>query len=843
MNEREIGEYKLSAKQNQKEQSFRISLLDDKIKLTIMTISEPDEKFSNLISLPQLRESCEIFNSTNTINEAIEIIKSTIEAGNVLFSENCEDDQIFIKFIIKTNQKEYPSFDIALPLEKNLKNEENKILQKEVSILPTQFDYQGNKNAEMKYGKTACNTTEYFEPIIKSNVNEPNLVLEFIEPVLQVHYPDGTTKTTQLPPRLQTADGKVPKMDPQQIKSIHEQMTKALSRNKIGLPNQQQNYLNQTQNNYKRNTNNKLIAAENNTNYNLTFNNKVRLNSENFENNFHIRRTQTSFNLLNDNINQNKINNLKRCTSPLNNALKSKKNEVSETNSSKSKNNNDFILDNYNHIMNLSPQIKNNRLNMNNNIISYNQNTIIQEVPKIINNNSNMIINLNTNMLQKGMNRTLSSPNMISINKIPNNEYQINPNQIYYNIQNNQNQPYIQNQIQNINLNIPYEEQMKQKMKTVQLKNSKNYSKTQSSINNNNYNQNNIQIQKNLLNKKNISQGTLLSKEYPQDWQQQKKLQNKQIGQLNLSKKQNLTCLKKNKSPNPSSNYANLLNRTSQSINLRKICLEQKLKQIQESIQASKEKIQKVLSKSAYINQQEIGYTKVSSIPNSPKQDTSEQKDLASSDKKKTKNIDIVIPEQDENDPEDESNNLYRTETNLIIFRNGILYGIIQKYSEIDEVVSKIQITFKAGVKFMLLFRASEHGDKAKTFHEKCDHHSKTLTLIETTGGARFGGFTTKNWDGKCQKKIDNDAFVFNIDKQKIYNVIKNEYAVGAYPKFGPVFFGCQIRVYDEFFKKESTTCMKGLNYRTKKDFELNNGQQKYIIKEMEVYDVEVIGM
>ena len=199
--------------------------------------------------------------------------------------------------------------------------------------------------------------------------------------------------------------------------------------------------------------------------------------------------------------------------------------------------------------------------------------------------------------------------------------------------------------------------------------------------------------------------------------------------------------------------------------------------------------------------------------------------------------------EQNEINEADVFENLYRTEEGLIIFRNGLLRGIIHKFAEITDVVSKIQIMFSAGVKFILLYRASEHGDKAKTFHEKCDNHQNTLVLVETTKGVRFGGFTTKTWDGKCIKKVDNNAFVFSLDKNKIYDIRKNDFAIGGYPKFGPVFFGCQIRIYDDFFKKGGTTCYRGLNYKTRSDFELNNGEQTYIVKEIEVYDVEVIRM
>jgi hypothetical protein len=184
---------------------------------------------------------------------------------------------------------------------------------------------------------------------------------------------------------------------------------------------------------------------------------------------------------------------------------------------------------------------------------------------------------------------------------------------------------------------------------------------------------------------------------------------------------------------------------------------------------------------------------------------------------------------------------VFRTEEGLIIFRNGILQGIIQKYGEIDNVVSRIQDIISKGAKFTLLYKATRDGDKASTFHEKCDNHPMTLVLVETTKGVRFGGFTRKSWEGRCLKKTDNDAFVFSIDKNKIYDIVLNEPAVGAYPKFGPVFFGCQIRIYNECFTKGGSTCYRGLNYKTTKDFELNNGEQTYIVKDIEVYDIEAI--
>ena len=194
-----------------------------------------------------------------------------------------------------------------------------------------------------------------------------------------------------------------------------------------------------------------------------------------------------------------------------------------------------------------------------------------------------------------------------------------------------------------------------------------------------------------------------------------------------------------------------------------------------------------------------------------------------------------------EQNQEEDYEALYKTEEGYIIFRNGILRGIIHKYSEIDEIITKIQDKLSKGAKFNLLYKAFSDGDKASIFHKKCDNHPISLVLIETTDGVRFGGFTKKSWEGNNIKKKDNDAFVFSIETGKCYDVKTDEFAVGCYPKFGPVFFGCQIRIYDNFFTKGGTTCYRGLNYKTTKDFELNNGQRNFIVKDIEVYEIEAI--
>lgn len=170
-------------------------------------------------------------------------------------------------------------------------------------------------------------------------------------------------------------------------------------------------------------------------------------------------------------------------------------------------------------------------------------------------------------------------------------------------------------------------------------------------------------------------------------------------------------------------------------------------------------------------------------------------------------------------------------------FQSGILNGIVRNEMEIQNVLNKVQTMFP-GSRYKLLFKGTIHGDTSSAFHSRCDSAEKTLVLVEDSMGNRFGGFTSKDWGGQYLSKTDDNAFIFSIDSGKIFDIIPGQNAIGCYPNFGPVFFGCQIRIYDNFFTKGGTTFKKGLNYRTSEDFELTKGNQNFGVREVEVYEV-----
>ena len=164
---------------------------------------------------------------------------------------------------------------------------------------------------------------------------------------------------------------------------------------------------------------------------------------------------------------------------------------------------------------------------------------------------------------------------------------------------------------------------------------------------------------------------------------------------------------------------------------------------------------------------------------------------------------------------------------------------IINSTEELELLTRKICKNHKK-ITLDLLYKATIDGDKAEAFHNKCDWANSTLVLVKSGNGKRFGGYTTCNWKGNSIEKKDENAFVFSLDKMQIYDIIPGEDAIGCYQKYGPVFLGCQIRIYDDFFTKGGTTFEKGLNYNTQEDFELTGGLNKFDVKEIEVYSVEL---
>jgi len=98
-----------------------------------------------------------------------------------------------------------------------------------------------------------------------------------------------------------------------------------------------------------------------------------------------------------------------------------------------------------------------------------------------------------------------------------------------------------------------------------------------------------------------------------------------------------------------------------------------------------------------------------------------------------------------------------------------------------------------------LFFQASVDGDRASTFHSKCNSEGATLTIVETTAGYMFGGYTRQSWDNSGGCTTDPYAFVFQLRPVMSRCSVSPGGSCAIYrsSSYGPVFGWTNIRIAD----------------------------------------------
>ena len=144
-----------------------------------------------------------------------------------------------------------------------------------------------------------------------------------------------------------------------------------------------------------------------------------------------------------------------------------------------------------------------------------------------------------------------------------------------------------------------------------------------------------------------------------------------------------------------------------------------------------------------------------------------------------------------------------------------------------------------------LIYRGTRDGDMGQDFHKLCDGLSPILLIIKTTHNVRFGGYTETYFEGTDEYlgKKDDNAFIYNLDKRKYYNIKKGENAILCYKNYGPVFYGNEfsnIFLKEPFFKKKGNVAGKGDRFDTKEDFEINLGKQYFKPLQIEVFHIKL---
>ena len=147
-------------------------------------------------------------------------------------------------------------------------------------------------------------------------------------------------------------------------------------------------------------------------------------------------------------------------------------------------------------------------------------------------------------------------------------------------------------------------------------------------------------------------------------------------------------------------------------------------------------------------------------------------------------------------------------------------------------------------ISFKLIYQATRDGDSISDFYNKCNGITHVLLILMTDKALIFGGYTDlafiSHTSGSTQYK-DNNAFVFSMDKQKIYPVKTGGKAIRCCYCCCPQFSINTIYLYGNFLKNNrSFTCTakEGSYIGFNSDYELNDGISNFKVSELEVFQI-----
>lgn len=153
-------------------------------------------------------------------------------------------------------------------------------------------------------------------------------------------------------------------------------------------------------------------------------------------------------------------------------------------------------------------------------------------------------------------------------------------------------------------------------------------------------------------------------------------------------------------------------------------------------------------------------------------------------------------------------------------------------------------------VKFKLLYRGTKDGMDANTFHKKCDEFAPTLTIVKSTQGKIFGGFSDQKWTVTNNYKQSDKTWLFSIDEKEKFPVKKgNTQAIYAQTNYGPTFGGGHdlYICLQQGGLGQSSYSNLGHSYECKTKNQqqkqsLLAGSYQFGIEEVEVYHVDLKG-
>jgi hypothetical protein len=152
-------------------------------------------------------------------------------------------------------------------------------------------------------------------------------------------------------------------------------------------------------------------------------------------------------------------------------------------------------------------------------------------------------------------------------------------------------------------------------------------------------------------------------------------------------------------------------------------------------------------------------------------------------------------------------------------------------------------------VTLSLLYRGSRDGFRARDFHAKCDDKGATVTIVKSTEGYIFGGYSDQSWESDWKWKSSSRAFLFSIvnpaglaPMKLPLTGISSCFAVYCYPSCGPVFGYGDLDICDNCNTVKNSSPTLGDTYILppgQARYTFLAGSKYFLVAEIEVFAVQ----
>ena len=190
-------------------------------------------------------------------------------------------------------------------------------------------------------------------------------------------------------------------------------------------------------------------------------------------------------------------------------------------------------------------------------------------------------------------------------------------------------------------------------------------------------------------------------------------------------------------------------------------------------------------------------------------------------------------------------NQMNKISKNIIL----ILSNIIEKN---NFLFNNDNNNFAISLNYKLLYKGSRDGDKIEAFKKRCFEKYNLLLIIQTNNDNKFGLFTFNGYSENRTMNNDKNSILFKIDKNrndiKFYEYSSNYYDPNKY--YYPLIDNFRndtnknyiVFIPDNFFEINNYGFVsnKGKIYNTTNDYELNDGNKTFTVKEIEVFQISI---